>query len=230
MEFTSVAIPQTSWMGLQSFLSGQGYAGAEEDLRDRGFLDGEELSEAARIMLEGYMQAAGEVQLLLSEAGTIREALMWVNGDRVSTIVQSDEESVILRRAEPGTLPLLIIELLQFGPRPAATLTTPVTLSSDIVFGLLDGRGKEKSEELAGLVGATSPELREALLDNNWRCWMLQSFNVENEEPVRRDSIFVLDTSAGLFGLDFNDDQTSLIPISSADAWVGMIGVFTPAT
>ncbi|EEZ78733.1 hypothetical protein HMPREF0972_00898 [Actinomyces sp. oral taxon 848 str. F0332] len=229
----SVVFPTDEWEALKDLLDGEGAPlDLMGDLEQRGFLENGALSQSAAKLLQAYQQAAGAVRLYVCDAGVVREARTWVAKDRSVLLDITDGEVTVLRRQEPGQFPLTLLEMLGIGPRPRLPEGALPGFSARIIRDLLrpsdSDRNAKARDDLAETLRGVWPAASEAIKKDDWRLWLIQSFDVAVGEPQARTTVCVLDTSAGMVGITVDDDTAVPVAVTSLEVWRAVAAAIAP--
>ena len=226
----SVVFPTDEWEALKDLLDGEGAPlNLMGDLEQRGFLENGALSQSAAKLLQAYQQAAGAVRLYVCDAGVVREARTWVAKDRSVLLDITDGEVTVLRRQEPGQFPLT---MLGIGPRPRLPEGALPGFSAKIIRDLLrpsdSDRNAKARDDLAETLRGVWPAASEAIKKDDWRLWLIQSFDVAVGEPQARTTVCVLDTSAGMVGITVDGDTAVPVAVTSLEVWRAVAAAIAP--
>ena len=227
----SVVFPTDEWEALKDLLDGEGAPlNLMGDLEQRGFLENGALSQSAAKLLQAYQQAAGAVRLYVCDAGVVREARTWVAKDRSVLLDITDGEVTVLRRQEPGQFPLTLLEMLGIGPRPRLPEGALPGFSAKIIRDLLrpSDRNAKARDDLAETLRGVWPAASEAIKKDDWRLWLIQSFDVAVGEPQARTTVCVLDTSAGMVGITVDGDTAVPVAVTSLEVWRAVAAAIAP--
>ena len=229
----SVVFPTDELEALKDLLDGEGAPlDLMGELEQRGFLENGALSQSAAKLLQAYQQAAGAVRLYVCDAGVVREARTWVAKDRSVLLDITDGEVTVLRRQEPGQFPLTLLEMLGIGPRPRLPEGALPGFSARIIRDLLrpsdSDRNAKARDDLAETLRGVWPAASEAIKKDDWRLWLIQSFDVAVGEPQARTTVCVLDTSAGMVGITVDGDTAVPVAVTSLEVWRAVAAAIAP--
>ncbi len=172
------------------------------------------------------------MRLYVCDAGVVREARTWVAKDRSVLLDITDGEVTVLRRQEPGQFPLTLLEMLGIGPRPRLPEGALPGFSARIIRDLLrpsdSDRNAKARDDLAETLRGVWPAASEAIKKDDWRLWLIQSFDVAVGEPQARTTVCVLDTSAGMVGITVDGDTAVPVAVTSLEVWRAVAAAIAP--
>ena len=225
----NVIIPQKAWADLQLFLEGEDLPeNAMAELTRLGFFEDGDFADVARKLLAAYREPIGYVQLLINDGGLLRHAVAWIDEGRRSCVAQVLDDSVAISSYEASEFPIVMIDLLDIGPRPAARPMATASVPKEWALELLETSKGEARSRIASEMGTFWPEARAAMLEGDWKLWAAYSRPATETTDVR-GSICVLDTSKGYFSVVLEEDSAIIRPVSSLQVWCGVAQVVAPA-
>ncbi|OAP85692.1 hypothetical protein A4H34_00340 [Peptidiphaga gingivicola] len=242
----NVIVPQKAWDDLRSFLAGDGlHEGGMAELARLGFFEDGCLTDVARKLVAPYREPVGHVELLMNEGGIRRNAVAWIDENRESCVAQTLDDSVALSSYETAEFPVVMVDLLDVGPRPVAHPTATTRVPKEWVLGLLEpsegGAGADSAsgpsvkspvgsvrDRLADEMSTFWPEVRESLREGDWKLWAVYS-RPATETAGTRGPVCVLDTSKGYFRVVFDGDSAVIRPAASLQVWCALAYVIAPA-
>jgi len=242
----NVIVPQKAWDDLRIFLTGDDLPeGVMAELTRLGFFEDGGLTDVARKLVAPYREPIGHVELLMNDGGNRRHAVAWVNENRESCVAQTIDDSVALSGYEAAELPVVMVDLLDLGPRPVAHPTATMRVPKEWVFTLLEssvaGAGLDTAngssvkssadgsvrDKLADEMSTFWPEACESLRDGDWKLWAVYS-RPATKTVETRGPICVFDTSRGYFKVVFDGEFAVVQPTASLQVWCALAHVIAP--
>ena len=181
----------------------------------------------------------------MNDGGNRRHAVTWVNENRESCVAQTIDDSVALSGYEAAELPVVMVDLLDLGPRPVAHPTATMRVPKEWVFTLLEssvaGAGLDTAngssvkssadgsvrDKLADEMSTFWPEACESLRDGDWKLWAVYS-RPATKTVETLGSICVFDTSRGYFKVVFDGEFAVVQPTASLQVWCALAHVIAP--
>ncbi len=225
-----VIVPQRAWDDLRTFLAGDGLSeGGMAELARLGFFEDGCLTDVARKLVAPYREPIGHVELLMNDGGILRNAVAWIDENRESCVAQTIDDSVALSRYETAEFPVVMVDLLDLGPRPVAHPTATTRVPKEWVLKLLESAASgDARDRLADEMSTFWPETRGSLRDGDWKLWAVYS-RPATETAETRGPICVLDTSKGYFRVVFDGDSAVIRPTKSLQVWCALAYVIATA-
>ena len=226
----NVILSERVWDNLHTFLKDERLPeSCMAELTRLGFLERGLLTDVGQSLLAAYIEPVGYVQLILNDAGVLRHAAAWIDQDKKSSVAQIVDGDIAISSYRPAEFPVVMIDLLDIGPRPIAHPPAEVTVPKEWVLELLESTDAGLDGRLAREIGASWPEACNAMYDGDWKLWFVYSRSAKEAQQIRA-SVCVLDTSSGYFSIVSNGDAAIIRPATTLQVWCALAEVIAPAT
>ncbi|MDO4783493.1 MAG: hypothetical protein Q3997_00160 [Propionibacteriaceae bacterium] len=223
-----VELSGAAWVALQAIVAGRA-PGEDGELVSRGLVVEGRLTPRAEALLAPFREAVAVVRVGRGGPDETREATVWVSADRACLAELTVGESVRLRALAPGYLPLLLGGLVQLRPSPLPALVSSQAVPAAWLLALAGANGQAPVSELAAEIRPLWPEIADEFEAGSWHWWAVEAFALEDDKARLRGSVFVLDTGAGLLGIDLGAAEATLTPIAPTDAWRRLTFLVAPS-
>lgn len=224
-----IELSGAAWVALQAIVAGRGPGEDAAELVGRGLLAEGGLTPRAEALLVPFCEAVAVVRVGRGGTEQRREATVWVGADRACLAELTVGENVRLRALAPGYLPLLLGGLTQLRPSPLPALVSTQPVPASWLRALLTGPEDAPVSDLASEIRPLWPDIAEEITAGSWHWWAVEAFALDGDKARLRGSAFVIDTEAGLLGVDLGQAEAALTPIAPTDAWRRLTFLVAPS-